>query len=80
MYGHQSSLNSSVLRQFWTVVEGFQSSTLLQLNDRDLAYQVLNQLKDEAALAPEEVCALNSYMVSRIPLIRDLAQARYSPA
>jgi hypothetical protein len=69
-------MNSSILRQLWTVVEETQSSVLLKLSDTDLIKQLLRQLDIKNPLSGEETCIVSAYISSRTSLIRDLAQAR----
>lgn len=69
-------MNSSTLRQLWTVVEETQSSVLLKLSDPDLIKQLLIQLDMKNPLTGEETNIISAYISSRTSLIRDLAQAR----
>lgn len=66
----------STLRQIWSVIEETHASLLLKLSDAELLQQLLIQLADKKQLNVEEVCDLRVYIYSRIPLIRDDAQAR----
>lgn len=70
------SITSSTLRQIWSVIEETHASLLLKLNDADLLQQLLIQLAEKTQLNVEEVCDVRAYICSRIPLIRDGAQAR----
>lgn len=65
----------STLRQIWSVIEETHASFLLKLSDAELLQQLLIQLGDKKQLNLEEVCGV-TYIYSRIPLIRDDAQAR----
>jgi hypothetical protein len=58
------------------VIEETHASLLLKLSDADLLQQLLIQLADRKQLNVEEVCGVRAYIYSRIPLIRDDAQAR----
>jgi muconolactone delta-isomerase len=69
-------MNSSTLRQLWSVVEETQTSTLLKSDDEDLIQQLLKQLENKIFLSSEEINSLGAYIGSRVPLIRDLAYAR----
>ncbi len=69
-------MNSSILRQLWTVVEETQRSVLLKLSDPDLIQQLLSQLDIKNPLSGEETSIVSAYISSRTSLIRDLAQAR----
>lgn len=66
----------STIRQIWSVIEETHASLLLKLSDADLLQQLLIQLADKKQLNVEEVCDVRAYIYSRIPLIRDDAQAR----
>ncbi len=66
----------STLRQIWSVIEETHASLVLKLSDADLLQQLLIQLADKKQLNVEEVCEVRAYIYSRIPLIRDDAQAR----
>ena len=69
-------ITSSTLRQIWSVIEETHASLLLKLSDAELLQQLLMQLADKKQLNIEEVCDIRAYIYSRIPLIRDGAQAR----
>lgn len=69
-------MNSSTLRQLWSVVEETQSSLLLRLSDTELVKQLLSQLESRNSLSNEEAIAISGYIHSRTSLIRDLALAR----
>ncbi|MFQ4144203.1 hypothetical protein [Chlorogloeopsis sp. ULAP02] len=70
------TVNASILRLLWTVVEETQTSTLVQVADAELIQQLLWQLKNKTWLTSEETNTISTYLSSRIPLIRDLALAR----
>ncbi|HEY9779383.1 MAG TPA: hypothetical protein V6D09_04510 [Leptolyngbyaceae cyanobacterium] len=69
-------MNSSTLRQIWSVIEETQSSLLLRLSDTELVKQLLSQLESRNSLSNEEMIAVSGYIHSRTSLIRDLALAR----
>ena len=69
-------MNSSILRQLWSVVEETQSSLLLRLSDTELVKQLLSQLESTNSLSNEEAIAISGYIHSKTSLIRDLALAR----
>jgi hypothetical protein len=71
-----SSVNSSILRQIWNIVEQTQSTVLLRLSDMDLVKQLLSQLSNQTKLSKEELNTVSLYLSSRTALIRDLAAAR----
>jgi hypothetical protein len=65
-----------MLRQLWSLVEATQSNLLLNLDDNSLVQLLLGQLGRQRSLNHQESDLLTSYIHSRIPLIRDLAQER----
>lgn len=69
-------MNSSILRQLWSVIEETQSSVLLRLSDSELVKQLLTQLDSKNPLTKEEMATISGYLHSRTSLIRDLALAR----
>ncbi|WP_013325353.1 hypothetical protein [Gloeothece verrucosa] len=69
-------MNSSMLRQLWTVVEESQAHILLSLPDQDLVNQLLQRLQEKETLTTEESKKVKGYIRLRTPLIRDLAQSR----
>ncbi|HEY9909317.1 MAG TPA: hypothetical protein V6D18_17140 [Thermosynechococcaceae cyanobacterium] len=69
-------MSVTLLRQVWGIVEETQAKVLLKLDDTDLVEQLLSQLSSRSTLSTEEVTHVQTYIDSRISLIRDLAQAR----
>ncbi len=69
-------VTSSTLRQIWSVIEETHAGLLLKLSDADLLQQLLIQLADRKLLNVEEAYGVRAYIYSRIPLIREDAQAR----
>lgn len=65
-----------MLRQLWTLVEDTQTHVLLSLDDTSLVQWLLRQLREECSLDRSETSTVCSYIRSRLPLIRDMAQAR----
>ncbi len=65
-----------LLRQIWSLVETTQTQVLLNLDDETLVQWLLRQLKSQRSLDSQETDLLNTYLQSRLPLIRDLAQSR----
>ena len=66
------------MRQLWTMIESTQVSTLLQLDDIALVQWLLKQLTAQQPLDEPEISSLNSYINSRLHLIRDTAFSRKS--
>ncbi|NJR69610.1 MAG: hypothetical protein HC771_13830 [Synechococcales cyanobacterium CRU_2_2] len=69
-------MNPSFLRQFWTLVEDAQATTLLQLDDMSLSAWLIGRVEQELMLDGNEQIFATHYIQSRLPLVRDLAQAR----
>jgi hypothetical protein len=67
-------MNSSTLRQLWSVVEETQMPVLLSLNDTDLVQQLLHQLQHRHLLSSSETQAVRNYLSDRLSLIRDMAR------
>jgi len=65
-----------MLRQFWAIVESTQAKVLLGLDDTHLVHWLLRQINADVAMNRNESCALRSYIHSKLPLIRDLAEQR----
>ena len=65
-----------MLRQLWSLIETTQADTLLHLNNSDLVEQLLAQIGTRTLLSREENNLLTTYIHAKIPLIRDLAEAR----
>jgi len=70
------SIQASLIRQVWEVIEQTQSGVLLHLNDQELVRQLLAQLQNRRALNCQEVQGVSHYLSDRTPLIRDLAADR----
>lgn len=64
------------MRHVWSVIEETETKTLLNLDDADLLKQLLKQLEHKNLLSGEQISAMSTYISSRVPLIRDLAQSR----
>lgn len=67
-------MNPHLLRQLWSLVEGSQTHWLLSLDDNSLVHWLIDQIAGERVLNPAETDHLNSYIRTRLPLIRELAQ------
>jgi muconolactone delta-isomerase len=69
-------MNSSTLRQLWSVIEETQTSILLNFSDADLIHQLLKQFQNQKLLNNEELSTISAYLNSKVLLIRDIALAR----
>ena len=72
----EKSMNPSILRQFWSMVEQTQTSTLLELSDRDLITRLQEQFEQHKYFSTNEISILHEYIQGKISLIRDLAELR----
>jgi hypothetical protein len=72
----KSRMSPIMLRQLWNLVEATQSPVLLNLDDTSLVQWLLWQLKDTGTLDSDDASTLSTYIHSRLPLIRDIAQNR----
>ncbi len=73
------AINPFLLRQFWNVVETTQANLLLHLDDPTLVQRLTHDLQVQRRLDAAETTAVNHYIESKLPLIRDIAQARLRP-
>ena len=69
-------MTPSILRYVWSVIEETHASLLLKFSDVELLEHLLVQLADSKQLNVQELCNVRVYICSRIPLIREDAQAR----
>jgi hypothetical protein len=67
-------MNPTMMRQFWSLIEMTQPSIPLMLDDTSLVQWLLRRIRSERSLDTCEVDVLSSYISSRLPLIRELAQ------
>jgi hypothetical protein len=63
----------SVLRLIWRSALQLNRQILLSLPDRDLSQAITEQVKAQMVFSPEEAQRLDTYVISRLLLIRDLA-------
>jgi hypothetical protein len=72
-------ITAKMMRQIWAVIESTHVSTLLQFDDAALVKLLLQQLKANQGLDDTQVdSSVNTYIKSKLPLIRDTAQSRIS--
>jgi hypothetical protein len=65
-------MSPTILHQFWFLVERIQESNLSALDDETLAQWIMRQAYSHLNLNNEELNHLNTYILKRIPLIREL--------
>lgn len=72
------TVNTSIMRQLWSIIEESSEKTLISLNDSDLVNQLLKKLNAQQNLSSEDCCLISAYLRSRTPLIREMAEYRMS--
>lgn len=71
-------ITAKMIKQIWAVIESTQVNTLLQFDDAALVQLLLQKLKSQQVVDRETDSSLNSYIKSKLPLIRDTAEGRLS--
>lgn len=71
-------MTPKTMRQLWAMIESTQVNTLLQLDDQSLVQWLLKQFTAQQVIDAQEASSLNTYINSRLPLIRDTALERES--
>jgi|JI91814CRNA_FD_contig_21_7877261_length_462_multi_5_in_0_out_0_1 hypothetical protein len=71
-----NQLNPLRLRQIWTIVESSQASLLVRLDDPGLEKWLMRQFEKDATLSMVETQAVNHYIHSKLPLIREMAEQK----
>jgi hypothetical protein len=71
-------ITAKMIQQLWAVIESTQVNTLLQFDDSALVQLLLQQLKTMQCLDAQADSSLNTYIKSKLPLIRDTAESRLS--
>ncbi|XTZ11961.1 MAG: hypothetical protein ACP8RL_08090 [cyanobacterium endosymbiont of Rhopalodia inflata] len=69
-------MNTSIIRQLWSIVEESSARTLVNLDDSDLMSQLLKKLDAQYSLSSEELQVMKVYFRSKTILIRDIARSR----
>ena len=73
-------MSYSTVQQIWQIIEQTQTYHLLELNDSELLEQVSQQLVSNLRLNAAELNQARNYIQCKLPLIRDLADSRLTPA
>jgi hypothetical protein len=71
-------ITAKIMRQLWAVIESTNVTTLLQFDDVALVQLLLQQLKAKQELDAQADSSLDTYIKSKLPLIRDTAEGRLS--
>lgn len=66
-------MTPDAIHELWSLVESTQTNVLLSLDDTSLVKWLIKRLKQKGV---QDTAACNSYISSRLPLIRDLASDR----
>lgn len=73
-------MSPTMLRQFWSLVDGIRATVPLSLDDQSLEQWLLRQLRSEQSLSHlenhPEADAVSNYIHTRLPMIREFAQER----
>ena len=69
-------MDSYRLRQIWRIIENTQADLLIDLDSVQLNKFLVQEIQQTVPLTTEDNAFLNTYIKSRISLIRDLAQYR----
>ncbi|WP_019508026.1 hypothetical protein [Pleurocapsa sp. PCC 7319] len=69
-------MNTKLLRQTWNLIETINASELLEISEAELIQRLLNKLDAQIPLADQERICLNSYLHSKMGLIKDTAESR----
>ncbi|MBW4583315.1 MAG: hypothetical protein KME42_27425 [Tildeniella nuda ZEHNDER 1965/U140] len=68
----------NMMRQLWALVESTQVTTLLQFEDSDLVQFLVKRFRAQQSIDAQDARNLDTYIQSKLPLIRDLAADRNS--
>jgi len=71
-------MTPNIMRQLWALIESTQANTLLQVDDSTLVQLLLKQLQAKQSIDAQTANSLDSYITSKLPLIRDTAEGRYT--
>ncbi|MBE9006270.1 hypothetical protein IQ259_14695 [Fortiea sp. LEGE XX443] len=71
-------ITTKMMQQLWAVIESTNVSTLLQFDDVALVQLLFQQLKAKQEIDAQADSSLNTYIKSKLPLIRDTAEGRLS--
>ncbi|MDJ0573114.1 MAG: hypothetical protein QNJ53_29315 [Pleurocapsa sp. MO_192.B19] len=69
-------MNTTLLRQIWNLIENINASEILEIGEAELIQRLLNRLDSQNPLADKERTILNTYLQSKINLIKDTAESR----
>lgn len=67
-------MSPTMIRRFWSVVDGIRSSIPINLDDTSLEQWLIRQVRSEQPLGRREADLLMHYIHTRLPMIREFAQ------
>lgn len=67
-------MDTSLLRQLWSIVESAPSQRVSALDDSGVLQWLMDLLKADPTFDSRQLPIASTYIQSRLPLIRDLAQ------
>ena len=71
-------MTPTIMRRLWAIVESTQVSILLQFDDAALVQLLLKQLTAQQSIDTQATTNLDTYIQSKLALIRDTAESRGS--
>lgn len=74
-----STVNTTLLRQTWSLIETISASELLEIGEAELVQSLLNRLDAQQPLGDRERIYINNYLHAKMGLIRDTAESRLVP-
>jgi hypothetical protein len=73
------ALDSGMLRLLWSAIEDNQRTDLMNLSDTALVTALIQQVSGQTFLRRDDQEQLKTYICTKLPLIRDMADGRQSP-
>ncbi|MDJ0580420.1 hypothetical protein [Crocosphaera sp.] len=67
-------MNTTMMRQLWSIIAENSEKTLTGLNDSDLISHIVSKLNSQQNLSSEDCGVINAYLRSRILLIREMTE------
>ncbi len=67
-------VNTTIMRQLWSIIGENSGKTLVGLNDSDLINHIISKLSSQQNLSSEDCGLISTYLSSRILLIREMAE------
>ncbi|PZO10001.1 MAG: hypothetical protein DCF25_21035 [Leptolyngbya foveolarum] len=66
-------MDTKLIRQLWSAVQSASTKGLSHLDDPTLMQSLVNVMCEDPGFDPGNLAAMNSYIQTRLPLIRDIA-------